>query len=64
MNKLPKIVWIYREEEGTEDEFLSLAEKCDGLVEMKQKRLVGKYKLIETMIVEGVQVNSQYTPVK
>lgn len=48
--KLPKKVFIVREDEGTDDEFLSATTDLDSVAVMGDKRTVGIYELVEIKI--------------
>ncbi|KKK55780.1 hypothetical protein LCGC14_3071120 [marine sediment metagenome] len=52
MKKLPKKLFVIREEEGNENEFLNAQNKMEDIVPLGEPSLVGVYELKETIKAE------------
>lgn len=48
MKKYPKTIFVYRDNEGTEDEFFMVCEKIEEAAEVDNSRIVGVYELKQT----------------
>jgi len=45
MKKLPKTMYLFRDNEGTKDEYFASAESLDELSDKGESRIVGEYVL-------------------
>ena len=50
-SKMPKEVYLYKDHEGTDDEFLLVGKTVEEVAEIGEKRKVGKYVLVKEEIV-------------
>lgn len=54
MKKLPKELYVFRENEGTQDEFLITHETAHDAADLSENRIVGRYVLEETLEVSAM----------
>ena len=52
MKKYPKTIFVYRDNEGTEDEFFMVCEKIEEAAELNKSRIIGLYELKGTGLVK------------